>query len=102
MPPIDPPRAEGTVTIGGRELGYAEFGDPNGRLVLWFHGTPGGRRQLPVVGREAGELLGLRVVVVARPGSGVSTDHQYTCIGDWADDVEIVAIPASCRADPGL
>lgn len=92
VPPIDPPRAEDTVAIGPkRQLGYAEFGDPDGRLVVWFHGTPGGRRQFPVVGRRAAELLGLRVVVVARPGSGISTDHRYKTISEWADDVAAVA-----------
>jgi pimeloyl-ACP methyl ester carboxylesterase len=92
VPPIDPPRAEGTIAVGHRrKLGYAEFGDPAGRLVLWFHGTPGGRRQLPMVGRRAAELLGLRVVVVERPGAGDSTDHRYSCIGDWADDIATVA-----------
>jgi pimeloyl-ACP methyl ester carboxylesterase len=27
----------------GRSLAYAEFGDPDGRPVLFFHGTPGYR-----------------------------------------------------------
>jgi pimeloyl-ACP methyl ester carboxylesterase len=92
VPPIDPPRAEGRITLprGGR-LGYAEYGDPNGRLVLWFHGTPGGRRQVPPVGRSEAEALGLRLVCVERPGVGGSTDHQYRAIAEWADDVAIVA-----------
>jgi pimeloyl-ACP methyl ester carboxylesterase len=89
---ITPPRLESTVTVGrGRRLGYAEFGDPHGRLVLWFHGTPGGRRQLSSSARDEAELLGLRVVLVARPGAGVSTDHKYGQISDWARDVARVA-----------
>jgi pimeloyl-ACP methyl ester carboxylesterase len=92
VPPIDPPRAEGRITLprGGR-LGYAEFGDPNGRLVLWFHGTPGGRRQIAVVARKEAERLGIRLVCVERPGVGGSTDHVYGALGDWADDIAIVA-----------
>ena len=27
----------------GRRLGYAEFGDPRGKPVLFFHGYPGSR-----------------------------------------------------------
>jgi pimeloyl-ACP methyl ester carboxylesterase len=27
----------------GRRLAYAEWGDPDGRPVLFFHGTPSGR-----------------------------------------------------------
>src|SRR5258708_20173196 len=42
------PRLEGTVPLSdGRRLAYAEFGAPHGPLVLWFHGTPGARRQVP-------------------------------------------------------
>lgn len=92
VPRCEPPRAEGTVFLpSGRRLGYAEFGDPTGPVVLWFHGTPGGRRQLPIVGRRAAEKLGLRVVLVERAGSGLSDAHRYEQIGDWAADMAHVA-----------
>ena len=92
VPRCEPPRAEGTFFLpGGRRLGYAEFGDPTGPPVLWFHGTPGGRRQLPIVGRRAAERLGLRVVLVERAGSGLSDRHKYGQIGDWATDMAHVA-----------
>lgn len=92
VPRCEPPRAEGTFFLPtGRRLGYAEFGDPSGPVVLWFHGTPGGRRQLPIVGRRAAEKLGLRVVLVERAGSGFSEAHRYARIGDWADDMAHVA-----------
>ena len=87
VPPVEPPRHEGVVRVGGRRtLGYAEFGDPDGRLVLWHHGTPGGRRQIPLKGRRAAERLGLRLVCVERPGVGDSTNHRYRCIREWAAD----------------
>ena len=90
--PCPPPRLEGTVPLtDGRRLGYAEYGDPNGTLVLWFHGTPGGRRQVPLNGRRAADELGLRLVCVERPGVGDSTDHAYAQIRDWAADVAEVA-----------
>src|SRR4051794_24253564 len=85
-PPIEQPPAEGVVKVGRRrQLGYAEFGVPDGRLVLWHHGTPGARRQIPVKARRAAERPGIRLVCVERPGTGDSTNHRYRCIREWAD-----------------
>lgn len=92
VPKIDPPRVETTVPAGGRRrIGIAEYGDPDGRLVLWFHGTPGARRQIPPVGRQAATELGLRLVCVERPGVGASSKHRYSCVADAAADAAIVA-----------
>lgn len=92
VPRIDPPRIEGTIPMPrGGCLGFAEFGVPDGRLVLWFHGTPGGRRQIPPVGRVAAEALGLRLVCVERPGVGDSTPHRYRRFIDVAPDAAAVA-----------
>ena len=92
VPAIENPRAEGRIHLpDGRRIGYAEYGDPNGPVVLWFHGTPGGRRQLPLVGRRAAEVLGLRVVLIERPGSGLSDPHVYESVSDFADDMTCVA-----------
>ena len=89
---IAPPRRETTVAVDRtRRLGIAEFGDPEGRLVLWFHGTPGARRQIPPVGRRAAEALGLRLVCIDRPGVGASTQHRYDRIVDGATDAAVIA-----------
>ena len=86
------PRVEGTIPLpDGRALGYAEFGDEHGVLVLWFHGSPGARRQVPPVARSAADRLGLRLVCVERPGVGASSDHLYRDVRDSASDVEVVA-----------
>lgn len=78
---------EGTVSIGRRRrLGFAEFGDPGGPLVLWFHGTPGARRQVPPAGRLAAARLGLRVVCLERPGIGSSSDHRHHNMTGFAGD----------------
>ena len=91
VPPIEPPRHEGVIRVGRRRvLGYAEYGDPDGRLVLWHHGTPGARRQIPLTARRAADRLAIRLVCVERPGVGDSTNHRYACIRDWADDAEVV------------
>lgn len=88
VPRAEQPRAEGRFHLpDGRRLGYAEFGDPTGSVVLWFHGTPGGRRQLPMIGRRAAEKLGQRVVMIERPGSGLSDPHPHHAISDFADDI---------------
>jgi pimeloyl-ACP methyl ester carboxylesterase len=42
MPTLDSPSTIGKrIQLGdGRSLGYAEYGDPAGKPVLFFHGTP--------------------------------------------------------------
>ena len=85
------PFVEGTVTVrDGRKLGFAEFGDPHGRAVLWMHGTPGARRQIPQEARLAAAELGVRLIGLDRPGVGHSTPHLYSSIGDFAVDLEQV------------
>jgi pimeloyl-ACP methyl ester carboxylesterase len=92
VPRIEKPPGEGQFHLScGRRLGYAEYGNPSGPVVLWFHGTPGGRRQFPLLGRRAAEKLGLRVVLVERPGSGLSDPHAYDAVVDWATDMCQVA-----------
>jgi pimeloyl-ACP methyl ester carboxylesterase len=89
---ITPPRVEGRVTVrDGRKLSFAEFGPVSGRPLVWLHGTPGARRQIPEAARLAAEDLGVRIVGIDRPGVGLSTPHLYDCIGDFAVDLEIVA-----------
>ncbi|MGC1155585.1 alpha/beta fold hydrolase, partial [Mycobacterium sp.] len=78
VPRVEKPRAEGQFHLSdGRRLGYAEFGDPSGPVVLWFHSTLGARRQFPMLGRRAAEKLGLRVIILERPGTGWSDSHRY-------------------------
>jgi pimeloyl-ACP methyl ester carboxylesterase len=92
VPRTEKPRAEGRFHLpNGRHIGFAEFGDPAGDVVLWFHGTPGGRRQFPLIGRRAAEKLGLRVIVVERPGAGLSDAHRYHAVADWVGDAAYVA-----------
>jgi pimeloyl-ACP methyl ester carboxylesterase len=92
VPRVEKPRAEGRFHLsGGRALGYAEFGDPTGPVVLWFHGTLGARRQFPMLGRRAAENLGLRVIIVERPGTGLSDAYRYSAVSDWVPDMAQVA-----------
>jgi pimeloyl-ACP methyl ester carboxylesterase len=92
MADVTRPRLEGTVAVrGGRRLGFASFGTPHGRPIVWMHGTPGARRQIPLVAREIADRDGLRIIGIDRPGIGSSTPHVYADLLDWAGDLEIVA-----------
>ncbi|MFZ1165195.1 alpha/beta fold hydrolase, partial [Mycobacterium sp.] len=92
VPRVEKPRVEGQFLLAdGRRLGYAEFGDPTGPVVLWFHGTLGARRQFLAKGRRAAEQLGLRVIVIERPGTGLSDSHRYSSVSEWVADMAQVA-----------
>ena len=56
----------------GRSLAYGEHGDPGGRPVVAFHGTPGSRRQLAGADPVAA-AAGVRLVLPDRPGYGHSS-----------------------------
>jgi pimeloyl-ACP methyl ester carboxylesterase len=85
-------RHEGTIRVrGDRQLGIAEFGPPDGRAVVWFHGTPGARRQIPEEARLIAGAEGIRIIGIDRPGVGLSTPHLYDALADYTGDVEIVA-----------
>ncbi len=70
----------------GRLLGYAEYGDPEGRPLFYFNGTPGSR----VEARLADALsrrLRIRLIGTDRPGYGLSDFKPGRRFTDWPDDV---------------
>ena len=88
---ITPPDMEGTIRVrNGRNLGFAAFGPPEGRPILWLHGTPGARRQIPEAVREVAGPAGLRFIGVDRPGTGISTPHLYGSLLEFSADLEIL------------
>lgn len=88
MVAITEPRVEGTVTVGsGRRYGFAEFGPAHGRPVVWMHGTPGARRQIPEGARLAAAELGLRIVGIDRPGVGASSAYLHVSLLDVAAEI---------------
>ncbi|MBW2241919.1 MAG: alpha/beta hydrolase [Deltaproteobacteria bacterium] len=90
--PIADARMEGTVEVGdGRSIGVAEYGDPDGEAIFWFHGTPGGRRQVPPRAREFAADRGVRLIGVERPGVGSSTPHLHRSVAEGARDIEHIA-----------
>ena len=70
----------------GRRLGYAEFGDPRGRPVLFFHGYPGSRWDGAETGQVA-EHVGIRLIALDRPGMGLSDHQPKRRLLDWPQDV---------------
>lgn len=74
----------------GRRLSFAEYGSPRGPAIVWMHGTPGARRQIPFEAREYAERHGLRIIGIDRPGIGSSTPHLYPELLDWAGDLELL------------
>jgi pimeloyl-ACP methyl ester carboxylesterase len=88
---IDRPALEGTVAVrDGRRLSFAEFGAPRGPAIVWMHGTPGSRRQVPLEARRYADEHGFRIVGVDRPGIGSSTPHLYDRVVDWTGDLELL------------
>ena len=85
------PALEGTVAVrDGRRLSFAEYGVPRGQAIIWMHGTPGARRQIPIEARAYADAHGLRIIGVDRPGIGSSTPYLYRSIADWTPDLEML------------
>jgi pimeloyl-ACP methyl ester carboxylesterase len=70
----------------GRSLGYLEVGDPHGKPLLHFHGTPGCRLDV-LFGRRFAEENGIRFIGLDRPGLGLSDFQPRRKLLDWPDDV---------------
>jgi pimeloyl-ACP methyl ester carboxylesterase len=80
-----------SVTLAdGRELAYAEYGDPKGVPVLSFHGGLSSRLDAAPA-HDAAVELGVRVISPDRPGVGRSTHQPGRRLVDWPDDVATLA-----------
>ena len=90
--PIARPKLEGNIAVGeDRQIGFAEFGDPQGRAVFWLHGTPGARRQIPTEARVFAEQQKIRLIGIDRPGIGSSTPFQYENVLAFSHDMTTIA-----------
>ena len=74
----------------GRNLGYAEYGNPAGTPVMYFHGFPGSRLQ-PQFMSDIAARLGVRLVAPDRPGVGLSDFKPQRTFLDWPQDVLALA-----------
>src|SRR5205823_6605134 len=75
---------------GGRRLGYADWGDPDGRPLLFFHGTPASRLAVEWADGSAAEH-GIRLLSLDRPGHGLSDPAPGRSLLDWARDIDAFA-----------
>jgi pimeloyl-ACP methyl ester carboxylesterase len=73
----------------GRTLAYAQFGDPGGRPVFFFHGMPGSRLFHPP--DEITRKMGVRLITADRPGYGLSTFQPGRRFLDWPNDIAQLA-----------
>jgi pimeloyl-ACP methyl ester carboxylesterase len=80
----------GSVRVDGREVPYAQWGDPGGFPVVVLHGTPGSR-----LGRFSDEAAlaatGVRQVGINRPGYGGADRLPGRRVVDVVGDVLAVA-----------
>lgn len=73
-----------------RKLGYAEYGVPTGRPVMFFHGSPGSSYiHVDMAGIAA--RRGIRLIAVDRPGYGLSGPKPGRAMLDWPDDIAALA-----------
>lgn len=74
----------------GRRLGFAQFGDAEGKPVIVFHDLWGNRNMRhpddAILAR-----LGIRLIGVDRPGYGMSTRNSGRSLMDVVDDVMLLS-----------
>jgi pimeloyl-ACP methyl ester carboxylesterase len=74
----------------GRRLGFAEFGDMQGRPVFYFHGFPGSRLEAKLAEKISLDTH-VRFIGIDRPGYGLSSFKPGRTFVDWTDDVIALA-----------
>ncbi len=75
----------------GRRLAYVETGPERGPLVIYLHGAVGTPQGVCSELQAAIDDLGMRYVMVSRPGFGASDPHPGRTLLGFADDVAALA-----------
>lgn len=84
-------KPDGTLRArDGRQIGYGEFGDPDGKPVILFHGY-GDSRLTRHPDDELTARLGVRLITVDRPGIGLTDPMKEHTIIDRLHDIEAVS-----------
>lgn len=78
------------VLADGRTLAYTDVGDPDGPLVMYFHGAPTSRLDLVPFDQGFGSA-GIRLVSPDRPGYGGSSPLAQRTFLDWPVDIAALA-----------
>ena len=88
---LGPERPNQRILLGdGRRLGFAEYGDPRGTPILYFHGWPSSRLEARAMRGVIAEM-GLRIIAPDRPGYGLSDFKPERAMVDWTEDVAALA-----------
>lgn len=74
----------------GRKLGYAEYGAPAGKPLLYFHGWPSSRLEAKNL-HAIGVQMDARIIGIDRPGLGLSDFKKGFTIRQWPNDVAALA-----------
>lgn len=83
----------------GRTLAVAQCGTPDGRPILYLHGTPGSRLNRYPFDEDL-IRLGVRLITYDRPGYGQSTRHPGRTVADAAADVLAITLHLGLSAVP--
>lgn len=70
----------------GRTLGYAEYGDLEGKPLFYLHGWPSSRLR-PNVYDDIAKKLHIRIISPDRPGYGLSDFKHDRTLLDYPDDL---------------
>jgi pimeloyl-ACP methyl ester carboxylesterase len=80
-----------TIDVGGgRRIAFQAFGDPRGRPVFFFHGSPASRLEGEFLDAPAAAQH-IRLIAIDRPGMGCSDLQPGRRLLDWPSDVNAVA-----------
>lgn len=104
-----------TITLpDGRLLGFARYGPPEGRPVLYFHGTPSSRLELLLLHHYGVDLdamlreANLQLLALDRPGMGLSTFNPKgdflsfaADVGDLMNQLDIATCSVLCWSGGG-
>jgi len=74
-------KTQSTILKDGRKIGFAEWGNPNGKPIILFVGGSSRLVYPPV------ELPDIRLITVDRPGLGLSDFHANRKLLDLPDDI---------------
>lgn len=70
----------------GRTLGFAEYGDPNGKLLFYLHGWPSSRLRTNIYDKIC-KSLNIRLISPDRPGYGLSDPKEDRTLLGYCDDL---------------
>lgn len=74
----------------GRKIGFAEYGDLDGKPLFFLHGWPNSRLHGEILDTVAKKLQ-LRIISPDRPGYGISEYQNNRTLLDYPRDVEHIA-----------